>query len=140
MRTLTIAVVVAALATPAFGADPRQFDLLCSGEKRIDSEDGSVTNPASQHLRVDLDRREFCVDECESTQSIDQITSASIGFRNTTNISPPVGVLWSQFFVNRETGGYYDQRMAPNIPSSIEQGVCAAMPFSGFPDRPNNLF
>lgn len=140
MRTLTIAVVAAALASPALAADLRQFDLLCSGEKRIDSEDGSIINPASQHLRVDLDRREFCVDGCESTQSIAEITSGSIAFRNTTNIAAPVGMLWSQFFVNRESGKYFDQRIAPNIPSTIEEGVCEVAPFSSFPDRPNNLF
>lgn len=139
MRTFIITAILAAISSPALAGDLRQFDLLCSGERRIDRQDGSVTTSATQHLRVDLDRREFCVGDCEYTQTIEEITSGSIGFRNTTNVST-VGVLWSQFFVNREDGGYYDQRMSPNAPSSMEEGVCEPAPFSGFPARPNNIF
>jgi hypothetical protein len=140
MRTFAIAVALAAVSSPALAEDLRQFDLLCSGERRTDSEEESVAVAATQHLRVDLDRREFCVGECEYTQTIAEITSASIGFRNNTNVSSPVGVVWSQFFVNRESGSYFDQRIFPNRPTSIEEGVCKPAAFSGFPNRPNNRF
>lgn len=49
-------------------------------------------------------------------------------------------MIWSQFFVNRKTGKYFDQRMFPNTPDTTEEGVCEAKPFTGFPAQPDNLF
>lgn len=140
MKSALFAVALSALSTPAAADALRQFDLVCVGERRSDSEDGSTSSPTTQHLRVDLDRREFCRDDCEATAAIAEINSDVIAFRNTTNTSAPGGMIWSQFFVNRKTGKYFDQRMFPHTDSTTEEGVCEAKPFTGFPPQPDNLF
>lgn len=140
MKIFAVAAALVAISSPVCAENLRQFDLICAGERRIDEVDSSTTTSVSRHIRVDLDRREYCDEDCNSTRMISEITTRSIWFRDSTDVANPVGLLWSQFVVDRETGKYFDKRMFPNTPDSSEEGFCRPAAFSGLPVPSNNLF
>jgi len=116
---------VAALALIAFGtaqAQPAalsQFDLLCDGARG-----------AHLHFRVDLAQTKWCVGQCQSVWSIDELSDSKIKLMT---ISSDSKYNWT-FVIDRYTSAFVAiHRGYGDDPA--DGGQCKPQPFSGFPVR-----
>lgn len=125
-RTTAFLTAAAAATTAAHAAQPLQFDLTCTKTSGL----GAV--PAE--LRIDLEARQFCVDDCTTVEMIEEVTASRI-LLNTTRGG---GTRWRATTareIDRLTGTYrqtFDMRGLGGG-TMITEGTCAAQPFSGFP-------
>lgn len=105
-------------AAPAVAAD--QFDLLCTAKK------------ANVRYRVDLNRGEWCSDECRSTYKIDAVTSADLTLENKPPKFRGDGV--SLVRINRSTAEWQEIRTFSFGTTTVNnKGTCKPSEFSGFP-------
>ena len=122
--------LILALALPL----PRQFDLECAGTVQAISSTDPAPVSSSSRYRVDLDRREFCEDDCLVQWEI-------------AAVHPTVLTLMDRHWhedgggrdlviVNRESGEYRMERTTGSGSERlglVGRGRCRAVPFSGMP-------
>ncbi|WP_292035551.1 MULTISPECIES: hypothetical protein [unclassified Brevundimonas] len=139
-RAASIAATLAAAATPSL-ASP-QFNLVCEG-RRILSNDHA--EPFTTTLRVDLERRYWCRDECAGALEIDTIGDAFVTFMdrpsltiadNNREATPTKEYLG----VSRENGVFAEMRWSLHGDKFSAYGRCEVAPFTGFPEVRGNLF
>jgi hypothetical protein len=101
------------------------FNLVCSGTV-------IAAKPAefSLVIRVDLKSQRYCMDECDHTLPIDQITETEIRF-----VDDPAGPNGIQRRVSRESGRYYSRTRIEGWLDETDVGRCEVAPFTGFPER-----
>lgn len=110
------------------------FNLVCS----VNSE-ATSTNPAfppytarrdvTVTLRVDLQQRRWCVEECRETMPIVLMTETEIWFH-----LGPIGTSTGERYVNWESGAYVDNQYWDDR-TFRATGRCEPAPFTGFPQR-----
>lgn len=117
MNRIIIAAIAMAAAAPAVAED--QFDLVCRGE--------SVT----VRYRIDLQKAEWCRDDCKQRSAISSVTSGLITlvskdrqFRNDTEALTQI---------DRVTGEWTDISVGGGMEPVNRAGKCESAAFSGFP-------
>ncbi|HYI48425.1 MAG TPA: hypothetical protein VEX35_08180 [Allosphingosinicella sp.] len=96
---------------------------------------GTDSRPTPLIIRVDLDARRFCLDQCVQTNPIVSVTDSEIIFQN--GVSEASGILIRRV-VGGESRRYYASLRSEYPGRVIETsstGTCAAAPFTGFPSR-----
>jgi len=115
MRLLFLAAAFA--ATPAMAAD--KFDLLCAfGKTEI-------------RYRVDIAGGEACEGACTRRWKLGAVTSGELTLLDTIVNSP--SEVPQTIVINRQTGALRHWIGGPGRPL-IEDAICEAAPFSGFPE------
>jgi hypothetical protein len=112
------------------------FNLVCSGTLSTDSFYKKDTEPFTLTLRVDLDRKKYCENECRALLDIQEVQPTSIKLKS-ENIDTPRERLFVDISVNRETGKYSGLST-----SGFRQGIlilkwdgqCERQGFTGFPE------
>ena len=115
-------------------ATPAQFDLVCQGERR-DAKAGAVPQPVEYRLRIDLDARVWCQDQCSGTGSIKEVTAARITLydserHGTTHSSQ------DSSWIDRTTGRHHQfssVRMGRAAIGHTVEAQCSPASFSGMP-------
>lgn len=136
--------LMATVACPAMAETPRQFDLACETLRHW--RDGSDTvEPVAIRIRVDLDQRQWCADECPTTLDINEVSSTFVRFKNLVSLiyeddnSGATPTKW-EIVVSRDSGTYADVLWHPFERSYWSGGKCRLEPFSGFPALSERLF
>ena len=114
-------VMVAALvaSTAAVAQERQQFDLMCKGKG------------AEKHYRIDLQRGEWCADQCPVVATIAEVTSGTLLLKN-EKLSQNGNMIIER--VNRSTGVWFYAREFPASKwGKVVSGSCEIAPFSGFP-------
>lgn len=139
-----LTMLMATVACPAMAETPRQFDLACETLRHW--RDGSDTvEPVAIRIRVDLDQRRWCDDECLTTLEINEVSDNFVRFKNLVSLiykddnSDATPTKW-EIVVARNTGTYADVMWHPFERSYWSGGRCQVEPFSGFPASPDRLF
>lgn len=120
-RRATVAVLasIALGAAQAQAAPSPQFDLLCAG-----------AGGAKLHFRFDLAPKKWCVGQCQSVWSIDELSDGRI---KVLTFSSDSKYNWT-FVIDRYTSAFFAiHRGYGDDPA--DRGTCKAAPFSGFPTR-----
>lgn len=132
------------MASPTLAETPRQFDLHCEALRHW--RDGTnAVDPITVHIRVDLDRREWCDKECQVTFQIDDISAMFVRFRNADDLiikddNSDATPTKEEIVVSRTTGTYADSKWHPFERGYWSAGRCEVQPFSGFAEPPSRLF
>lgn len=143
LRPLLIA-LIASCASPVMAASPRQFDLSCDVQRHW--RDGTnAVEPVAVRIRVDLDQRRWCDDDCPTTFEIDEVSDNFVRFKNLVSLiyendnSGATPTKW-EILVARDNGTYADVMWHPFERSYWSGGKCEVVPFSGFPVPKERLF
>ena len=139
--------VILALSAAAAHAQPMPatFNLICTGnEIFMEQGDGlfpkmQPAKPFTTTYRIDLKAKRLCVDDCNSTVPIVDVTDTTITFEKSAFEEGGVDYVSR---VNRESGKYQSVRRfglgkgltwGKGAVSTVRDGMCEAAPFSGFP-------
>ena len=118
MRAALIGLAISLIASASL-AEPRQFDLVCSGELRDDAT-GSAS-PWSTRIAVDLDAAAYCDPACVSARPIARIEPGVIYFEDEPAVT---------FMANRATGNFLKSWVA-----GTATGHCAVATFTAMPKK-----
>jgi hypothetical protein len=124
------------VAAPAGAAD--QFDLVCQGRWRFNVTD--PYEPRNFRMRVDLQAKRFCEEDCRATREIAEVQPNVITFERATDQPKALGTTF--FFQVDRTNGKLTYFKSARLPerSWIEQdAICEPAPFSGFPELPKKF-
>ena len=105
------------------------FNLVCVGTQ---TDYTSSESPMRLVLRIDLDQRRFCFDDCESTLAIASVSDTEIILQDEPMQGPWRARILRR--VNRESGAYYASVGTDQI-YIRGHGTCETAPFTGFPAR-----
>lgn len=135
MRILIgIAAVALIVGSTAQAATPHSFDLVCSSAGL--TKDAEFV-PVDARLRVDLDKKQWCQDECETVSSIADLQPTRIWFHTQSEEEKAKG-LTDETFVDRQDGEYQSVRDVVSREIGTYRvavkSVCKPAPFSGFPN------
>ena len=100
-------------------AAPPQFDLFCKGSRG-----------AQLHFRFDLAQRKWCIGQCQSVWSINELSDSSI---KVLTYSCDSKYNWT-FLIDRYTTAFSAVHRGYGD-SPADGGTCETKPFSGFPNR-----
>jgi len=119
------AIWLSILNAPAMATE--RFDLVCIA--KID------LKPVSARYRVDLARKQYCADECQTVEKIDDFTPGMITFYDLPHSSPSDGRHFLTF--NRLSGVWRWYDYTPGVSMRIQDitGRCETTDFTGFPTR-----
>lgn len=90
MRLILVSAVFALAATTAAAQTSQQFDLVCRGTlDAYDLTTGSLyqSHPIDNRYRLDLDRRVWCVNDCQSGSDIGEVTQTRIVLTGHTSLT-----------------------------------------------------
>jgi len=118
--TTAMCAALALNAAQAPAATSPAFDLICQGVKG-----------ARLHFRFDLAQRKWCLSECQSVWTIDQVSDSMIEITAFTNASRSDA--WT-ISINRYTSTYSAVHHGYGD-NPADEGSCSPVPFSGFPSR-----
>lgn len=128
MRSITVGLILSAWTVPSLAQTPRQFDLLCEGQ----SWSGPIVEEGRQaewnpRLRIDLEQRKFCWNECDSVLPLERIEDEFIVLNHDDeDIAPQQIERRSGRLTNDMVVGSYRIR---------QEAQCRVAPFSGFPAK-----
>lgn len=124
---MSIASVIAVVVV----AQAAQFDLICAGrtETWIELNDTQVTD-SNWRIRVDLDRKLACWDDCDVVSAIDRVDATRIVFSDV-----PGGSLVT---VDRHTGSFFNSFQVNDsdgklLTTQTTEGRCEPAEFTGIP-------
>jgi hypothetical protein len=133
---MRIFVALALCATAASGAvaNPSQFDLKCSGTQKLYNNGPKGEVPFSRTFHIDLDRGEYCVDDCRLMLRVQSVDSLKITFSDEARRGGTFSSYGRKEHVNRQTGRY-ELMLADSGRYRIESatGTCEPAPFTPFP-------
>lgn len=135
MHPATAFAALIAVSLTAFDAAAQsatRFDLVCSGTRQMDL-DGAPA-PLDYRLRVDLEARRWCWNDCERTMPIVDVAPDRIVFQS-ESIDTARKRSTSENSVSRTTGEHRSIWIETRpIPTYVEtKGQCDPAAFSGFP-------
>ncbi len=128
---LLTALVLASLADSA--VKPTKFDLVCEGTtETISLALISKTSEAfAMRLRIDLDDRKYCSDDCKIVSDIADVRPEYIAFEKSVT-QPLPGQMMVVNQINRETGALVRYSKTNGLSVSTK-ATCEPQTFSGFP-------
>lgn len=134
MRGLVLGIVMSFIGTsPIAEAAGARFNLTCTGVARGSEIDGtyraSETKPEPVSLRIDLERKVWCVEKCAFVGSLD-VTPTTLMLEGW----PPMPG-HSMGFIDRQKGRYTHILKMPSKTEIFVQSfyTCSPRPFSGIP-------
>lgn len=135
MRPVTALAALFAVSLTAFDAAAQsatQFDLVCSGTRQMGLDAQPV--PLDYRLRVDLEARRWCWNDCDRTMQIVDVAPDRLVLQ-TESIDTPRKRSTSDNTVSRTTGEHRSIWIETRpIPTYVEtKGQCDPAAFSGFP-------
>ena len=134
MKLYALSILALGLSSPAF-ANADQFDLVCRGTVKRTKQDATENAKWVTRYRIDLHRKIFCANKCESLEVIDQFDEGSI---HLNQYRSSVGT--SIILINRMSGAL-SRILAVNSPPAKEKlfesvnATCQTAPFSGIPRK-----
>lgn len=111
-----------------------QFDLACSGTLYSSGTQGPVTTePFTERLRIDLDRRVWCAGPCAAPRPISSISSSELVLSDQS-----IDQVTDRRRISRDTG-YFHMFIQATIGSATATrravGHCARVEFTPIPSR-----
>lgn len=103
------------------------FNLVCAGDTvSMVGDKEPKQSKFSLTIRVDLESKRYCTNDCPSTAPLERVTATEIVFKEMT------GVMNSSMKVNRESGAF---SLFASVDKTVlyRDGQCERAPFSGFP-------
>lgn len=133
LRVFCVAAIAGLLiAAPASAQSPRQFDLICEGERV--RELGGPAQPYSFGFRIDLERERWCWQACEKVLEFVSIHPDRLVFTDYDR-GPLSDRRTARAEVSRTTGEYSQLSTITGLITRYYRvsGTCRPAPFSGFP-------
>jgi hypothetical protein len=119
-----------------------QFNLNCEGQRRFEDR----TEPVTIIIRVDLERRLWCRDECLGMREIESVSPVNLILENEIDLIVSESRPFSSYptkkylMLSRTEGIFAEGVLHPFNEIFSGGGRCTVAPFTGFPADPVTLF
>ena len=115
-------------------ANASQFDLNCSGNATVYRDKKMVTEPFVQTLHLDLQKGEYCADDCSEILKLRDINSLKITLVDEYRKRSDISIYQNNRTIDRTNGVYKIAFLdSNNLKSLTVEALCKAAPFTPFP-------
>lgn len=135
MKRVALIAVVLALAGSVHAESASQFDVVCQLHTVMTtSSSGPAVSDGEVRYSIDLDRKEWCLHDCQHVGPIVEVTPSRLGFTPAGGDPKNSNDLWT---IDRTTGAYQAQgHIGPTNGFEFRRvttGACVKAPFTPLP-------
>jgi hypothetical protein len=115
-------------------ANANQFDLNCTGSAKVYRDAKIVSEPFVQTLHIDLQKGEYCTDDCSEILKLHDVNSMKITLVYSNQKRSALSVYQNIRTIDRTTGNYKIGFLdSNNLKSLTVEALCKPAPFTPFP-------